>query len=255
MMGKLPGIDKGAAGLQHFMGVIEDVEGDPLELGRVKVRIMNENDVDTPTPLEDMQWCTILMPMTTPSVEGVGTSPTWALVGSHVIGIYLDGMTKRLPLLIGTFNMIPENDINRHDVSKLARGENTVTIEQLGPEPASPFAAKYPHNKVVTTKGGHIIEIDDTEGEERLHIYHKSGSYVWIDKEGTMTRKVIGKDFQIVAKDSEVHIEGKSNVKIVGNSTITVEGNVVQEVSGTYKVKSGGIMSFEAPKINLNEGS
>lgn len=251
MRSRLPNKQAGTGDLLPFIGVVEDVN-DPLQLGRVKVRIINQNDNDTPTPVEDLQWCTVMMPVTSAAMSGVGTSPTWLEVGSYVIGIYLDGRTKRQPLIQGTFNKIPGNDINRHDVSRFARGENGVTKEPLGPEPESPYAAEYPHNKVIQTPSGHVIEIDDTPDNERIHIYHKSGTYVEVDKDGRMVRKVMGDDYQIVANNSEIHVEGKVNVYIKGDTVLKIDGNFEQEVGGTFTVKSGGNMKFEAPRIDLN---
>ena len=44
-------------------------------------------------------------------------------------------------------------------------------------EPISPYNAQYPYNHVHQSESGHAIEIDDTPGSERLHWYHRSGSY------------------------------------------------------------------------------
>lgn len=234
-----------------FIGIVDDID-DPLELGRVKVRIINQNDNDTPTAKEDLQWCTVGMPLTSASLNGIGTSPTWLQVGSYVMGTYLDKKTKRQPFLQFTFNKIPGNDINKHDVSKLARAENIIDKDLIGPEPAPAYDAKYPYNKVISTPGGHVIEIDDTPEAERIHIFHKSGSYVEIDHTGRMVKKVVGDDYQILANNSEIHIEGKLNVYIKGNATLKIDGNYSADVAGTYTVKSSGNMKFEAPKIDLN---
>ena len=44
-------------------------------------------------------------------------------------------------------------------------------------EPTTQYSPNYPNNKVMQTSSGHIIEIDDSSGSERIHIYHKSGSF------------------------------------------------------------------------------
>jgi len=44
-------------------------------------------------------------------------------------------------------------------------------------EPPSAYATVYPYNTTYTTKSGHAIEMDDTPGSERIHIWHKSGCY------------------------------------------------------------------------------
>lgn len=240
--GKVPGQTRYLS--PPFIGKVEDVAGDPLQLGRVRVRIFNENDVDVPTPVEHLQWCNVMMPMTSASLSGVGTSPTWVEVGTYVLGIYLDGETKRQPLILGTYPKIPGMDINKHDVSSLARGTNVVVKDLTGPEPDSAYSAEYPHNKVIQTPTGHVIEIDDTPGAERIHVFHKSGTYLEIDHEGRTVRKSVGKDFTILVQDSEVHVGGNVNVHVVGNATVKVDGS--------YTLEAGQEITLKAPRINLN---
>lgn len=230
-----------------FIGVVED-NLDPLELGRVRVRVFNHNDNGTPTPTEDLPWASI----SGLDGDGFGWSPTWIQIGTKVSGHYMDGSTKRVPVVDNAFWTIPGMDINKHGVNKLARGENSITKEPMGPEPESPYAAEYPYNKVLSTPGGHVIELDDTPEGERIHIYHKAGTYIEIDFEGRMVRKVMGNDITVVAKDSDVHIEGKSNVYIKGDVTMKVDGNYSSEVSGDMSLKAGGNMTIEAARIDLN---
>ncbi len=43
-------------------------------------------------------------------------------------------------------------------------------------EPETPYAALYPRNHVYESEGGHLREMDDTLGAERIHERHASGS-------------------------------------------------------------------------------
>jgi len=45
-------------------------------------------------------------------------------------------------------------------------------------EPGSQYAALYPKNHVMETAGGHVLEFDDTDGAERVNIFHKNGSFI-----------------------------------------------------------------------------
>ena len=83
-----------------------------------------------------------------------------------------------------------------------------------------------PFNKVLTTERGHVIEIDDTPGAERIHVYHKSGTYTEINKDGRQVDKVVNDHFEIILGNDTIHILGNSTVKIDGNADITVDGNV-----------------------------
>jgi hypothetical protein len=135
-------------------------------------------------------------------------------------------------------------------------------------EPQTPYNAQYPYNHVYESESGHIKEYDDTPGAERLHEYHRSGTFEEIYPDGTKVTKivkdnytlVIGNDFVNVAGNVSVTIEGNAQMyvngnvtqKVDGNVNETVSGNVTRNVSGTYTVTSGGNMKFQAPKIDLN---
>jgi hypothetical protein len=242
----------GKDGFSWFVGVVEDRD-DPLRLGRVKVRVHNvhtENKVLLKT--NELPWASVLNPINSASLKNVGISPTGMAVGTTVVGFFMDGNDSNLPVVMGTLVGIPDNKQDNHDVPKEARGINSINKELTGPEPASAYGAKYPYNKVVRTEKGHIIEIDDTPDKERIHIYHKSGTYTEVNKDGRKVSKVVNDDFDIVIKNKEVYVGGNVNIKVKGNVTLTVDGNMNSTVGGTYSVKSGGVMTFRAPKINLN---
>lgn len=94
----------------------------------------------------------------------------------------------------------PKSDyLEKSDTNKLARNEDDEPHPVIARKAASRIAAEtmmgygweeplvktwsefkseYPHNKVLETPSGHLFEIDDTIGFERIHIYHKNGSYI-----------------------------------------------------------------------------
>lgn len=214
----------GEEGFWWFVGVVEN-RNDPKKMGRVQVRIHNiHSDKKTILPTENIPWAVPLMPITSASSGQVGTSPTGITVGSTVFGFFLDGRSAQNPVIAGTFPGIPGNDIARHDVASEAREQNRVVKALVGPEPASPYAAKYPYNKVTKTEGGHVVEIDDTPGRERLHVFHKSGTYVEIDQTGRLVIKGVGDRFDITIKDNNVHVGGNVNLMVRGNVNATVSG-------------------------------
>ena len=49
-------------------------------------------------------------------------------------------------------------------------------------EPEYPYAPRYPYNHVYESESdAHVIEIDDTPKNERIHERHKIGTYYEID--------------------------------------------------------------------------
>lgn len=236
-----------------FFGKVVEVEGDELQLGRVKVRIVNHNDNGPKAPEDaDLQWCTVIGSIHSTSQMGFGVSPTQLRIGSSVFGMYLDGELKNLPIITGTMYHIPEMDINKHGVSPLARGENNIIKEPVGPEPASPYEAKYPFNHTFTTPGGHAVEFDDTEGKERIHVYHKSGSYFEIHPDGTIVKKSMANEIEVIVTNSTVYVGGDSNVEVVGNAAVKIGGNQTIEVGGDVNITAGGNFKVSASRIDLN---
>lgn len=229
----------GEEGFRWFIGTVED-RNDPLKLGRVRIRILNlHSEKHSRVRTEELPWANILNSPTSASHDKVGISPTGITVGSTVVGFFMDGKDGNHPVVMGTLAGIPDNNIRNHDVPNEARELNSIQKEIVGSEPLSAYASKYPYNKVLRTERGHVIEIDDTPNAERLHIYHKSGTYVEINQDGRMVTKVADDDYEVVVKNKEVYIKG----------------NVNMQVDGSYTLNATGPVKINGSTVNINNGS
>jgi len=149
--------------------------------------------------------------------------------------------------------------IKEQDTNRLARGDKTeeTIVEdkkemtqteipiangtEKWNEPETPYAARYPKNHVHRSESGHVIEIDDTATKERLHTYHKSGTFEEIHPNGTKVEKIVWDNYKLVMNDEFVHVTGNVNL-IVGatgpdedpksNITILVRGDAEVQVDG-----------------------
>ena len=101
--------------------------------------------------------------------------------------------------------IVQEKNNNRMRGAKLPGGE-------AWDEPTSAYNGAYPYNKVTQSESGHIFEIDDTPGSERLHIYHKSGTYIEIDSNGSMVRRTKGSSYEIIDRNGKISIAGKADI-------------------------------------------
>ena len=99
-------------------------------------------------------------------------------------------------------------------------------------EPTSPYAASYPNNNVMETSSGHIKEYDDTSGQERIHEYHKAGTFYEIDKDGNKVTRVVGNNYDIIAGTNYVKVRGDVNLTIDSNCKTRIKGNYDIEVDG-----------------------
>ena len=227
--------------LMWWYGYVVDND-DPLQMGRVRVRVRGFYD-----DLRDdaLPWA----PVFGQGIQYGGVGDFTPLdPKTEVIGYFADGNGKRRPVVMGAMHNIPELDNAKHSVSPLARGEQILDKKPLpdSPEPSSAYAAKYPFNRVITTRAGHAIELDDTEGAERVHIFHKAGTYIEINKDGRIVVKSKDDSFEIVEKDKHIQINGNLNVRVKGNLNSLTEGDVSVTSKGAMTFTSGKAMTLRA---------
>lgn len=105
----------GKNGFVWWYGVVEDRK-DPLFLGRVKVRVIGwHTDDKTPNegiPTEDLPWADVILPITSATISGIGSSPTGMVPGTHVFGFFRDGVEAQEPVVLGTSGGVPERFAN-----------------------------------------------------------------------------------------------------------------------------------------------
>jgi hypothetical protein len=165
-------------------------------------------------------------------------------------------------------NLLATNDQSSVTTKTLLKAKEDNRVEKIDvaneasdvwAEPKSPYNAKYPYNHVKETEAGHVVELDDTPNAERLHIWHKSGTYVEIDKNGTVTYRVAGENYEIFARNSNVYVQGNHNVTVDGAKTLLIKHALDVEVLGktTINIKNdadidiAGDLNLKAKNINV----
>jgi len=252
-----------------FIGVVEDRD-DPEKTGRLKVRIFGYHDEEdsenssSEISKDSLVWAATMQPTTSAALSGIGHSPTGIMVGTTVVGFFADGHSAEMPIIMGTLTGKPTKtsqtktkyEDGESDANRLARGETKETsIEKQNDsltegdgwkEPKSAYAAKYPYNHIIETECGHIQEFDDTDGAERIRIYHKNGTFWEIHPGGDYVLKIQGTQYEIIKTDSNVKIGGNLNVEVTGDVKLKVNGKVDCQVVGNITVKSDGDIAMTA---------
>jgi len=100
--------------------------------------------------------------------------------------------------------------------------------------------SEYPHNQVSETPSGHVIEIDDTPGGERILIKHRTGSGIELRADGSVLMSSQRQKVEVVAGDETVIVEGEGNLVYKGNLTLRVDGDFNLDVGGNYNVNVAG---------------
>ena len=108
-------------------------------------------------------------------------------------------------------------------------------------ETSSPYvSSQYPYNHVHESESGHIHEIDDSPGAERLMTQHKSGTFEELHANGDKVIKVIGDNYEVIVGSSNLFVNGNINITTNGTVRELITGDYHLEVGGDYSQKIGG---------------
>jgi predicted chitinase len=107
-------------------------------------------------------------------------------------------------------------------------------------QPIAPFGGKYPYSKVYETESGHLFVLDDTPTHENISLYHRKGSFLDIDANGTQVNKIVGDGYTIIDKNGSIFIGGRCLLTVGNGVSILVQGNADIEVEGSSVVNLKG---------------
>ena len=97
-----------------------------------------------------------------------------------------------------------------------------------------------PKNQVRETESGHVTEMDDTPGRERILFKHRTGAGIDMRPDGDIIINTRRNMIRISAADEKVIIEGDGDIVYHGNLNMRVDGNYNLNVGGDYNVTVGG---------------
>jgi hypothetical protein len=268
----------GKDGFVWWTGVVESRQ-DPLKMGRCRVRCVGwDSDNKMQAPTESLPWAMPLLPINNPNPYAIKEGDMvmgFFMDGENAQERVIMGIFPKIPLRKAN-NQQPYNDprnetelsaapvkpnetatgyprrLDEPTTSRLARNESIddsiVSMKKAKKaskvEPDPYYNAKYPYNNVYESESGHAMEFDDTKDNERVHLYHRSGSYIEWGPAGDRAERIQKDKFTVVVGNEKVYVKG--------DVTVYVDGNVNMQVGGTYTVQSGGTMTFIAPRIDLN---
>ena len=134
----------------------------------------------------------------------------------------------------------------RRQIIKNAEGK--ITAQPKGqwkePQPDALYGAVYPYNHVHLSESGHLIEVDDTPNNERLHRYHRTGTYEEIGSLGQRVIKVVNENFHMGLNNDYTSISGSKYLNITNTLDIVSRG-------GYYHDSGSGPIEFSAKSLNM----
>lgn len=278
--------------VEEFYDEQTGYSGDPLGLFRSKVRCFGFHPFrkDDPNLGDQEAMPTKDLPWAVPIMNNEFYAPPKS--GDWVFGFFVDGRDAQHPMLLGILpginTYLPPNPSDNVDsdkryiynpveywkpsTPKVARGEDldksqvfdqvvmqTQNVESASgkkwDQPPPAYNTRYPNNRVLESRSGHLIEIDDTPGAERVHIFHKNGSKIEMDNAGTTVYKTVGSNYRIIDENEFVNIDGKQDVTVSGNQYVYIKGNCNLKVDGDYTTNVHGNYTLNvAGKVNYNIG-
>jgi len=119
-------------------------------------------------------------------------------------------------------------------------------------EPTTPYDSEYPYNHVYESEAGHIREMDDTPGKERIHERHSSGSGYEIHPDGSKVTRVKKDNYTITTNDDFTHIQGTQRHTTDEGVRIRVNANGAEGNNYNIEVGAGSNVNVEVNKGNIN---
>lgn len=253
-----------------FVGTIESIE-DPEGLDRVQVRCFGfHSDDRSAVATEDLPWAPV-------SHGSARMSSPMVLPGNMCMGFFLDGTEAQQPVVLCTWTGVPTQKdttrgfsdpkgiypkkLNEPDNSPLARGANSAPAQYSKStrvkdvntadggkfsEPETAYAPKYPNNHVIHTEAGHVIEMDGTPGKERVHIYHKTGSFVEFHPDGSLVVRSLKHRYEVTFADLNMYVSGSLNVSAGKNINYAAGENITFAAGKSIKFIAGEDLTVSA---------
>jgi len=264
----------GKNGFIWFVGVVEAIN-DPLKLGRCRVRCVGwHTENKSLLPTESLPWAQVMLPTNNTNpypprqsdmvvgffADGqngqdaiiIGTLPGIPLSAGNPQQGFCDPRTTTelaaAPIKPDESATNYPRKLDEPTTSRLARNDtdypSAINVAKKAKkaskvEPDSYYAAKYPYNNVYESESGHALEFDDTKDAERIHLYHRSGSYVEYGPLGDRAERIQRNKFTVV----------------VGDDSVYVQGSVKMYVDGDYDLNVTGDIRINGKTVNINQGT
>jgi len=133
------------------------------------------------------------------------------------------------------------------DTASFAATNDIKNINQ----PPSAYDAVYPFNHVYESESGHLVEIDDTPSKERLHWYHRSGSFTEFSPAGNRVDRTVSHRYNMTTGNQETIIQGDEIKGVSQDGFLDYGGKLTVNSGKDMKlISESGNVIVDAPTLN-----
>jgi len=151
-------------------------------------------------------------------------------------------------------------DFNPIDITRANKGPLALSGDDgtAFNEPETPYAAEYPYNHVYESESGHIREMDDTPGAERIHERHATGTGYEIHPDGDKVTRVKKDNYDLTYGQQYTHIRGTQSTTVNGGVKVFVNASgaggrdATQQFHYTIEVGNNANVNIQVNKGDVN---
>jgi phage protein D/phage baseplate assembly protein gpV len=194
-----------AGGTKFAVGIVTNNE-DPEDHGRVKVKL--------PTHGDDIEsdWARMISPMAGGG-RGLFILPE---VNDEVLVAFEGGGSNAKPIVLGS--VWNGSDKAPLEANKAVSGGKVV-------------------QRVLKSRAGHTVLLDDTDGNEKVHIEDSKGNKI---------------TFECASDKLTIEFKGDIDIKSQKNINIEATGNMTLKATGNIDVNASGMTNVKGSMVNLN---
>jgi len=193
---------------------------------------------------------------TTKVIEGTDTNKTDTTVATSGMSSIIANKNRNLLSQTLTISFTPNEVITKTTRENAKYFDDTASFSATNDikdisQPPSAYDAVYPFNHVYQSESGHLIEIDDTPSKERLHWYHRSGSFTELSPAGNRIDRTVGHRYNMTTGNLESIVQG-DEIKAVAQDGFLDYGGKLTMASGKDMklISESGNVIVDAPTLN-----
>ena len=170
--------------------------------------------------------------------------------GIEDLSIFYDPETS-LTSTFGSTNRAVKEPLLSKELNR-NRNISTAKTSYKYDQPKSPYNAIYPFNQVWQTESGHVLEFDDTPHAERIHEFHRSGTFREIYPDGMLVQQTMNDKYDFTEAHSFEYVKGSKNSTYRRGYSLMI--NSARMAGENYEVKVCGSSNYNllAEDGNIN---